>query len=437
MTARSNGMRIGVALALAAGVVAARPQISGVRMEQPTGSRKVHVYYRLTGEDAYVTMAIETNAAVAPAWSGVRIPDRFVTRLTGDVACRVTADAVNEKQIVWDARADWPDQKLDEARAVIEVWTRDKLPPVAVLDLGAAYDVNAHYPLHVYNSVEGLPDGGLTNDIYRTRKLVLRRIPNGCYYMGSPTNELGKSVSEAQPAAGKERQHLVSLTHDYYIGVFEVTQGQWQRVMDTNPSFNTGPAAPPVDVRPVDRVSFDAIRGGTWPLPGDAVGAESFVGRLRAKSDGLLFDLPTEAQWEIACRAGTLTALNHGKPLTTITALCPNRNEIAWDGFNAGGRHHRVGEKQPNAWGLYDMIGNVCETTRDRFSLSLGYGWASDPVGGTTESDRVRKGGGFNNQADPRSAVRYRISPATQVDNTGFRIVLLTEGTPAATPPAQ
>jgi len=415
---------------LCAGNAFAGPQVSDVRLVPRQNSRKVDLYYRLTGTNAYITVTIETNAAVAPAWSGVKIPDRFVKSVSGDVSVLVSADAVNEKHIVWDARADWPDHKVDGARAKIEAWSADNPPPYLVLDLGAAYDADATFPHRVYPSEEALPDGGLTNDLYRTNRLALRRIPNGCFYMGSPTNELGKSISEGASGA-KERLHLVTLTHDYYVGVFEVTQGQWLRVMNTSPSANTGGTSENPTNRPVESITFSTLRGGTWPLADDAVDANSFIGRLRAKSGGLRFDLPTEAQWECACRAGTLTSLHNGLNLTTTTQLCTNRNPIAWDYYNSTNQHHRVGTKQPNAWGLYDMIGNVCEIVRDRFTVSLGYGWAIDPVGGTTETDRVRKGGGFNNQADPRSAVRYRIGVAAAVNNTGFRLALPLEGTPA------
>ncbi len=430
MTVRRSRIFGLVALLVAGGAIAG-PQVSAVRLVPRTNSRTVDIYYRLTGTNAYITLAIETNAAAAPAWAGVPIPDRHVSRLSGDVSRLVMADAVNERHIVWEARDDWPDQKVGEARARVEAWTQDNPPPYLVLDLGAAYDANATFPHRVYPSAEALPEGGLTNDVYRTNKLVLRRIPGGMFYMGSPTNELGKLISEGASGA-KERLHLVSLTHDYFVGVFEVTQGQWQRVMNANPANNTGPAAPPTDVRPVEVVTFATIRGGSWPLAGDAVDANSFIGRVRAKSGGLLFDLPTEAQWECACRAGTQTALHNGLNLTMTAGICPNRDPIAWFSGNSGGRHHRVGEKLPNAWGLYDMIGNVCETVRDRFTASLGYGWVTDPLGGTTETDRVRKGGGFNNQADPRSAVRYRMGGA--VDNTGFRLALPLEGTPAIAP---
>ncbi|MDD4102482.1 MAG: hypothetical protein PHU80_07615, partial [Kiritimatiellae bacterium] len=121
MITRNRLTLLWAAAVLAAGMAAARPQVSDVRMVAQQNSRKVDVYYRLTGGDAYVTLGIETNAATAPAWSGVRIPDRHVASLSGDVSGLVTADANNDKHIVWDARADWPDQKIDEARAVVEV----------------------------------------------------------------------------------------------------------------------------------------------------------------------------------------------------------------------------------------------------------------------------------------------------------------------------
>ena len=430
-------MFLGWAAMLSAFAALAAPQVSAVRMVQQASTRKVDIYYKLTGGDAYITVSIETNAATAPAWSGVKVPDRYVRSLSGDVSVLVEADASNEKHILWDVRKDWPDQKIPEARVTVSAWTKDNLPQYLVLDLGAAYSSEAVFPLSVYPSEGALPDGGLTNDIYRTNKLVLRRIENGFFRMGSPTNELGKSVSETA-GGSKENLHLVSLPHDFYVGVFEVTQGQYQRVMNANPSGNATTNLYK-DLRPVENVTYDELRGGTWPLESDSVGGSTFIGQLRTKSGSLLFDLPTEAQWEYACRAGTQTALNHGKELTTITALCPNRNEIAWDNFNSGTatgvnvQHHRVGEKLPNALGLYDMIGNVCEIVRDRLVSSPSFGWAVDPVGGTSGSDKTRKGGAYNNRADPRSAVRYGVGTAVKSWNTGFRLALRLDGS-SATP---
>ena len=159
-------------------------------------------------------------------------------------------------------------------------------------------------------------DGGpnVSNDTCRTTELWLRRIPRGTFTMGSPEDELGRN--------GDEVQHQVTLTQDYYIGVFEMTQKQYELVTGSNPSDFKG------DTRPVECVSYYDLRGTSaeggagWPAKGHAVDVNSFFGVLRAKT-GLVFDLPTEAQWEYACRAGTTTALNSGKNLTA-TVECPN-----------------------------------------------------------------------------------------------------------------
>ncbi|NCC93545.1 MAG: formylglycine-generating enzyme family protein, partial [Opitutae bacterium] len=157
------------------------------------------------------------------------------------------------------------------------------------------------------------PVGGWTDE-YKTTKLVLRRIPAGAFTMGSPEDELGRE--------GDEPQHEVTLTKDFYIGVFEVTQKQWERVMGNWPSYFNN--ATYRDSRPVEQVSYYDVRENPansddpavyWPS-NDLVNADSFMGKLRAKT-GEAFDLPTEAQWEHACRAGTTNAMNRGKELTT------------------------------------------------------------------------------------------------------------------------
>ena len=149
----------------------------------------------------------------------------------------------------------------------------------------------------------------LSDDVCRTTQLWLRRIPAGSFVMGSPEGELGKCANE--PA------HEVTLTQDFYLGVFEVTQAQYERIAGANP------AKYPDATNPVEWVSYEDIRGTSpekgagWPTKGHAVDDESFLAKLRAKT-GLEFDLPTEAQWEYACRAGTQTAFNHGQNLENI-----------------------------------------------------------------------------------------------------------------------
>ena len=268
-------------------------------------------------------------------------------------------------------------------------------------------------------------DGGpnLSGDACRTTELWLRRIPRGTFLMGSPENELGRN--------GDEVQHQVTLTQAYYIGVFEMTQKQYELVMGSNPSECQG------DTRPVEQVSYNDLRGTSaeggagWPAKGHAVDATSFFGVLRAKT-GLVFDLPTEAQWENACRAGTTTALNSGKNLTA-TDECPNLAEVGRyyynrnDGKGGYGEHTKVGCYLPNAWGLYDMHGNVWEWCLDRWG-DYSTDAVTDPAGADSGSTRVVRGGSWNNVAqDCRSASRSSsvYGPSYRNSLIGFRLVCL------------
>jgi len=420
MRMKNAGMAGWAIMVMVAGAAVAAPVVSDVRLVQRADSRTVDIYYRLTGENAYITVAIETNRLASPAWEGVKIPDSRVTRLGGDVSRLITADAANDKHMTWNAGAELPGLEVGEARAVVTAWATNYPPPVLVFDLGGDWQGGDYYTQHTitalgFPSAEALPHGGLTNDIYRTSQLVMRRIDSGAFVMGSPANELGR-------LAFQEEQHQVTIPHAFYLGVFEFTKGQWRRIKYGGYT--------PIPANPADSETYDYIRGGEWPT-NDAVLAGSLIGLLRSRS-AFAFDLPTEAQWEYACRAGTQTALHNGKDLTSVTSACPNRAEIAWDFYSSGGSHHRVGEKLPNAWGLYDMIGNVYELARDRFQTNLPYASATDPVGPDTGSDRVAKSGAWNGKYDPRSAYR---GPYVSGGAYGFRLAIRPlEGTPV--PPA-
>ena len=280
------------------------------------------------------------------------------------------------------------------------------------------------YPVRYSNSAPNLDD-----DTCRTTELWLRRIPAGTFTMGSPADEVGRSSSETQ--------HQVTLTLDYYIGVFECTQKQWELIMGNNPSNYKG------DCRPVEQVIYGDIRGdgaqtgAGWPTYGHEVDASSFMGKLQAKT-GLMFDLPTEAQWEYACRADTTTALNSGKNLSS-TGQDANMTEVGryyynrTDGKGGYSQHTKVGSYLRNAWGLYDMHGNVLEWCLDWYS---GYGTVavSDPVGSTSGSHRVIRGGGWSYYANRcRSAYRDYCNPSYIIvydgDNInsgiGFRVLCL------------
>ena len=280
-----------------------------------------------------------------------------------------------------------------------------------VVDLSRGTKAAKGYPV---STLPDMPKGGWTDE-YKTDKLVLRRIEPGTFMMGSPEDELGRGRDEVQ--------HEVTLTKAYYIGVFEVTQKQWERVMGEWPSSFRNPKIR--DQRPVETVSYNDIRGAVnganWPAT-NSVDMASFMGRLRTRT-GKLFDLPTEAQWEFACRAGTATALNSDKNLTDKRS-CPNMADV--------GRHNvpekeatiAVGSFQPNAWGLYDMHGNVWEWCLD-WSGSYS-GTETDPKGALSSKCRVfRSGSWYCGASRCRSAARdYIMLPDNRAYWNGLRVAL-------------
>jgi formylglycine-generating enzyme required for sulfatase activity/pimeloyl-ACP methyl ester carboxylesterase len=284
------------------------------------------------------------------------------------------------------------------------------------------------------------PDDLLKNDAWRTTKLVLRRIPAGKFVMGTPAGDAAGELY-AREYHAEDKQHTVTLTKAFYMGVFPVTQDQWSRVMGNDPSYFAGNPK-----RPVETVSWNEIRGGAWPA-GDAE-AKTFIGRFRTGSSQAA-DLPTEAQWEYACRAGTTRALND--PAANLPAKtsgekmagkgegadCTDANlaAIAWFEGNSQRQTHDVGLKAANAWGLYDMCGNVSQWCLDW--LGDYSGDATDPVG--PPADKCHAGhmlrGGYWSMDAPgcRSAARnYDASPPQEHGNVrynvcGFRLTLETE----------
>jgi len=267
----------------------------------------------------------------------------------------------------------------------------------------------------------------LSDPAVKTTELWLRRIPAGTFTMGSPPNE---------PYRGgvNETEHQVTLTQDFYIGVFQMTQKQYELVMGYNPSDYKG------DARPVEMASYDDVRGvllgSQWPA-NNQVDASSFMGKLRAKT-GLTFDLPTEAQWEYACRAGTTTALNNGKYMTTDDGSCPNVAEVArfgatsvtggtaWDGKGgySGNFHTVVGMYKPNNWGLYDMHGNLWEWCLDYYDgTDYSAQAVTDPRGIVSGPQRVYRGAGYATIL-VSSARRNGVKWDSRNNWTGFRVCI-------------
>ena len=233
-------------------------------------------------------------------------------------------------------------------------------------------------------------------DEYKTTKLVLRRVPPGTFIMGEEKTN---------------KYHRVTLTQSFFIGVFEVTQRQWELVVGTRPSYFNDD----YEKRPVENVSFDMIRGkelgARWPK-GDEVDVDSFLGVLRNRT-GLDFDLPTEAQWEWACSAGTESKYSYGS--------VPD-GRYMWYYGNAEQQTHEVGLKLPNRWKLYDMHGNVAEWCLNRNS-PLWYG--NDPRGFSVGTYRMQRGGAW--AVDERLCTTFSRSCGESSDCrviTGFRVVL-------------
>jgi formylglycine-generating enzyme required for sulfatase activity len=294
-----------------------------------------------------------------------------------------------------------------------------------------------NYPVGYLSAV---PSGGWTDE-HKTTKLVMRKIPAGTFIMGSPTNELGR-----YDIYSHETQHTVTLSRAFYLGVFEVTQRQWELVMGNKPSYFTNATC--YATRPVERVSYYDIRESTnnpamspnWPET-NAVEAASFMGKLRGKTGLIGFDLPTESQWEYACRAGTDTALNSGYNLTNptndsqmnVVGRYRDNGGVAISNRVLGGVSQgcetkeggtaAAGTYQANAWGLYDMHGNVGEWCLDRHGTYPGA--VTDPKGAASGSTRVGRGGCWDYYAYVcRSAVRIGYWPEYRNGDFGFRAAM-------------
>jgi formylglycine-generating enzyme required for sulfatase activity len=257
--------------------------------------------------------------------------------------------------------------------------------------------------------------GVATNNIYKTDKLVLRRVPAGSFYEGDDDGTKANNVT---------------LTKEMYVGVFEVTQKQWNHVMGTTGGTDTQAkhTVSYYDIRENPANSDDPAVN--WPA-NKLVNTNSFIGKLRTKTGINDFDLPTEAQWEYACKARTTTVFNDGNAAAKYTGTEVNNNGtsnqylnvLGWYKYNApAAAAQTVGGKLPNAWGLYDTHGNVWEWCLDWHAATAETG--TDPDGAASGSNRVRRGGSFNDQADlNRSAYRKELIPNTQSPVAGFRAV--------------
>ncbi|MGA2031339.1 MAG: formylglycine-generating enzyme family protein [Thermoguttaceae bacterium] len=273
-------------------------------------------------------------------------------------------------------------------------WQTSSAPAATEKSPGAPFVVTVTRPIPAPAPVTS-PGKEIVIDLGGGVKLEMALIPAGEFLMGSPDSD--------NNAGGDEKpQHRLRITRPFYLGKHLVTQEQWQAVTGNNPSHFKGPK------NPVETVSWDDC--------------QQFLEKLNAKAGPLPagegeFRLPTEAQWEYACRAGSTTRYCFGDEESGL-------GEYAWYAANSGDKTHPVGEKKPNAWGLYDMHGNVWEWCQDWYDS--GYYAKSptdDPTGAANGSDRVDRGGGWSLVARLcRSAHRYFNGPGGRGINLGLRV---------------
>ncbi len=339
--------------------------------------------------DGKVDITYTTTDIAATAMEQGLITSLKVTATDGETSQIYTAMSLSGDTsladgthcIVWDM---WAQGVASVSTNVSFAVSYETTPATyCVIDLSAGADASS-YPV---TYLAEPPSGGFNVDAYKTTKLVLKRMEAGTFKMQDSSN--------------------VTLTKSFFIGLFEVTQKQWSLVTGGIPSNFSG------DKLPVENVSYDAIRGSKngakWPAF-SAVDASSFLGKLRART-GLDFDLPTEAQWEYACRAGTTTTYSYGNSA--------NGNYM-WYTDNSSSQTHEVGTRLPNSWGLYDMHGNVWEWCLD-WHGTLSYG--TDPKGSSSGSHRVKRSGGWSNVASScSSSRRSNDDPALKYNYLGLRL---------------
>ena len=397
-----------IAMLMGSSVIAISPTIqeNSVSVSQPSSGGRVTISYRLVGAPAIVTIDIQTNTLADASGQWVSVGGEHLRHMVGAVnRVNKTLDGISE--VYWNPHKEWTDDEprfVQQVKAIVTAWPTNNPPPYMAIDLQNPSNV------FFYASREAIP-GGDTNDQYKTSWMLMRKIPaaNVIWWMGT------ESGHRAQ----------VALTEDYYCGIYELTQAQYRKFMS---SASYSPVVTG-DKLPVCGTRYDAVRGNLspigghrWPDDGHAVG--NALEKLR-KATGVEFDFPTEAQWEFACKAGT-TLDYGGAAIGDVAWYAGNWTE---DTTISANEVHEVGLKNPNAYGLYDMHGNVWEVCLEGlvdYRTSWLAAWVPgsapliDPTNATNVPDKatwtdsfvgryfVHKGGGYTSNAEDCRAGIWR-----------------------------
>ena len=357
-------------------------------------NRRVTVNYRLAGAKAVITLDVLTN--------GVSVGGAALANVAGDVN-RWIEPGDGLKTIVWKPRQTIPGLqfKNGEVSVVVKAWDAGTMPPYLAVDLRAETPADGRIS---YYASEGAVPGGISNDLYKTDAILLKLVPAAgeSFAMGSPSTETSRN-------AARERHHMVTFTNDFYMGIYPVTIAQHKWATD-NENAQSDPRGA------WSWESYESLRGATvnWPSTGHDVGGASHLFKWRDRF-GVDFDVPTSAQWEYVCRAGTRTVHFWG----TDT----NQTTIAKYGYSAIERTNVVGTHLPNGWGFYEMTSQPWEWCLDWTGSTVGLS-AIEPTGPLTadtadQSRRVGRGSG-NNYDGARSA---KVNPQLVTGNYGYRLI--------------
>ncbi|NJK31541.1 MAG: SUMF1/EgtB/PvdO family nonheme iron enzyme [Deltaproteobacteria bacterium] len=287
--------------------------------------------------------------------------------------------------------ADEADERISGRQLLVAIRADMEMPALATSWSGAVIMKEARLVRDVWPVESGQDQYGEWA-AFRVGSVVqrMRWIEPGSFIMGSPPTEEGRYDDEGP-------QHIVTLTKGFWLADTPCTQALWQEVMGTNPSRFRAP------LLPVERISWDDV--------------QMFLETLNERIPGLDVGLPSEAQWEYACRAGTETATHTGRDDAAFL------NEIAWWNGNSGGGTRLVGKKAPNAWGLRDMLGNVYEWCGDHYNASAyERGVVSDPFESTGRDGVIRGGGWDSGARNVRAAYRRWYPLDGSSDRLGFRL---------------
>ena len=389
-----------------------------VALTQDETSGRVTATYSLSGAPAIVTVEVLTN--------DVPVDASALGPMSGDVHRLITE--AGSHAVYWKMPQWWMD-RVGETNLKVKVsaWSPTTPPDWMVVSL---IDTNGY--VRYYADELSIP-GGVENSLYKTEQMLFRKIPAAKvrYRFGAPSGEKGKTSENGTP-------RIVTVNNDFYMGVYQVTQRQYELVTGDRPSFFSNV----VDYaeRPVEQVSYADVRGAgyEWPERRHEVAEDSFMGILRRRTGVGGFDLPSEIEWEFAARAECASALYTGSELSgketsaSLASIARYRKNSGYIGGNTEPDGEslveygtaNVGGLDSNKWRLYDMIGNVWEMCLDFY--------AKDPTaeeleagGSSSGTYHSVRGGAWNSLAERcRCASRYSYRATTSNNGLGFRVAM-------------